>query len=309
MDSDVKKETYLLLIFTTIVWGIQPLCIKLLIADWSPVTITCARYVLISGMLFLLMYLRKDKGIKPPRSCWLSLVAMGVTGIFINNVMQFTGLQYSTVTNCTLIASTSPAITAFVAALFIKERLNLLAWLGIIISFMGALSIVSHGSMDMIAKIDFNKGDMLFLGCQIFWTIYSLIALRVMQKMSAMAATAWAGILGAICTACYGLGTDELTPVFLPMLSWAAYFYTVVLGGVMAMLFWNIGVKNAGPSITSIFQNITPIIGMLGGVLIFNEVVSIDECSGALVIFGGVYLTTHSNMMEEYIAHHWLRRA
>lgn len=309
MDSDVKKETYLLLIFTTIVWGIQPLCIKLLIADWSPVTITCARYVLISGILFLLMYLRKDNGIKPPRSCWLSLAAMGVTGIFINNVMQFTGLQYSTVTNCTLIAATSPAITAFVAALFIKERLNLLAWFGIVISFIGALSIVSHGSLDMIMKIDFNKGDILFFGCQIFWTIYSLIALRVMQKMSAMAATAWAGILGAICTACYGLGTGELTPVFLPMLSWAAYFYTVVLGGVMAMLFWNIGVKNAGPSITSIFQNITPIVGMLGGVLIFNEVVGIDECSGALAILGGVYLTTHSNMMEEYIEQHWLRRA
>ncbi len=309
MDLDVKKETYLLLIFTTIVWGIQPLCIKLLIADWSPVTITCARYLLISGIFFLLMYLRRDKGIRPPRSCWLPLAAMGVTGIFINNVTQFTGLQYSTVTNCTLIAATSPAITSFMAALFIKERLNLLAWIGIVISFIGVLSVVSHGSMEVVAKIDFNKGDILFFVCQIFWTIYSVIGLRVMQKISAMAATAWAGLFGAICTAGYGLITGELTPVFLPTLSWAAYFYTVFLGGVMAMLFWNIGVKNAGPSVTSIFQNITPIVGMIGGALLFNEVIGIGECGGALAIFGGVYLTTHSNVLEEYIEHHWLRRA
>ena len=49
---------------------------------------------------------------------------MGATGIGLNNVMQFTGLAISTVTTCTLIAAASPAITAFMAVIFVRERLS-----------------------------------------------------------------------------------------------------------------------------------------------------------------------------------------
>ena len=77
---------------------------------------------------------------------------------------------------------------------------------------------------------------------------------------------------------------------------WIAFFYTVIFGGVMAMLFWNIGVHNAGASVTSIFQNITPVVGMIGGVLCFGEVIGIMELLGAAAIFGGVSLTTHGGL-------------
>ncbi len=59
----------------------------------------------------------------------------------------------------------------------------------------------------------------------------------------------------------------------------------------MAMLFWNIGVKNAGPSTTAVFQNITPLVGMLGGSLLFEEQLGLPEILGAMAIFLGVYIT------------------
>ena len=44
MDEATKRKTYFLLAATTIIWGIQPLCIKWLVTTWSPVTITAMRY-------------------------------------------------------------------------------------------------------------------------------------------------------------------------------------------------------------------------------------------------------------------------
>lgn len=64
---------------------------------------------------------------------------MGLTGIALNNVLQFTGLKYSTITNCTLIAATGPAVTALIATICIRERLQILQWVGIAISFVGVI--------------------------------------------------------------------------------------------------------------------------------------------------------------------------
>lgn len=295
MDEATKRKTYFLLAATTIIWGIQPLCIKWLVAVWTPVTITAMRYYFIGTTLLALSVYRGEK-LLPPRDCLLGLILMGATGIGLNNVMQFTGLGISTVTNCTLIAAASPAITAFLAAIFVRERLSLLAWGGIVLSFAGALIVISHGSLEVMRTLSFNEGDILFLLAQVAWTTYSLIALKIMRRMSALQTTGWAGIFGAFIVTGYGLITGQFAPVMLDASLGASFFYTVIFGGIMAMLFWNIGVHNAGASVTSIFQNITPVVGMIGGVLCFGEVIGFKEIAGAAAIFAGVYLTTHGGL-------------
>ena len=295
MDDKTRRKTYLLLVLTTFIWGIQPLCIKWLLVSWSPVTITAMRYYFIGSLLLAIAVYRGEK-LLPPKRFIVGIICMGVTGIGLNNVMQFTGLKISTVTNCTLIAAASPAITALLAAIFVRERLTLTAWGGIALSFGGALLVVAHGSLTALVSFNLNQGDILFLLAQVAWTAYSLIGLRIMRYMSAVKLTGWAGLAGAVTVTIFGFITGELNPVGLNTDLIMAFSYTVIFGGVMAMLFWNIGVHNAGASVTSIFQNITPVVGMAGGVFFFGEIVGALEIIGALAIFAGVYLTTHSGL-------------
>lgn len=287
------QKTYAILIATTFIWGIQPLCIKWLVAAWSPVTITTMRYVLIGAFLLGLSLVRGE-GILPKKKCLLPLLLMGVTGIGINNVLQFTGLQVSTVTNCTLIAAASPAITAFFASFWIRERLPLKAWLGIGLSFIGAVVVVSHGSLYVITHFAFNRGDIFFLLAQVAWTTYSILGVRVMKDMPPVLTTGWAGLFGACITLAYGMAMQDFYPAPLDTPLALSFAYTVIFGGIVAMLFWNIGVKNAGPSLTAIFQNVTPVVGMIGGYFLFAEIIGIQELVGAACIFIGVYATTHS---------------
>ena len=293
-----QNQTYLLLSLATIFWGIQPLCIKILIASWTPASLTCLRYLLISLILFLIMYLRHEKKFIPPKNCIIPLLLMGLTGIAINNVSQFTGLKYSTITNCTLIAATGPAVTAMLSAVFIRERLKLLQWIGIIISFIGVIFLITKGSWEILANFQFNPGDILFFICQIVWAAYSIIGLRVMKHLSAIAVTAWSGLLGSIEVALFVLCTGQLGYVNLDIAGWSSFVFVVLCGGVGSMLFWNIGVKNAGPSMAAIFSNLTPIFGMLCGAIFLSEEIGIMQISGALAIFVGVYITTHSEQLK-----------
>ena len=293
-----QNQTYLLLSLATIFWGIQPLCIKILIASWTPASLTCLRYLLISLILFLIMYLRHEKKFIPPKNCIIPLLLMGLIGIAINNVSQFTGLKYSTITNCTLIAATGPAVTAMLSAVFIRERLKLLQWIGIIISFIGVIFLITKGSWEILANFQFNPGDILFFTCQIVWAAYSIIGLRVMKHLSAIAVTAWSGLLGSIEVALFALCTGQLGYVNLDIAGWSSFVFVVLCGGVGSMLFWNIGVKNAGPSMAAIFSNLTPIFGMLCGAIFLSEEIGIMQISGALAIFVGVYITTHSEQLK-----------
>ena len=293
-----QNQTYILLSLATIFWGIQPLCIKILIANWTPASLTCLRYLFISMILFFIMYLRHEKQFIPPKNCIIPLLLMGLTGIAINNVSQFTGLKYSTITNCTLIAATGPAVTALLSAIFIRERLKLLQWIGIVISFVGVIFLITKGSWEILTNFKFNPGDILFFTCQIVWAAYSIIGLRVMKHLSAIAVTAWSGLLGSIEVALFALFTNQLGYVSLDFSGWSSFAFVVLCGGVGSMLFWNIGVKNAGPSMAAIFSNLTPIFGMLCGAVFLREEIGFMQISGALAIFIGVYITTHSEQLK-----------
>ena len=293
-----QNQTYILLSLATIFWGIQPLCIKILIANWTPASLTCLRYLFISMILFFIMYLRHEKKFIPPKNCIIPLLLMGLTGIATNNVSQFTGLKYSTITNCTLIAATGPAVTALLSAIFIRERLKLLQWIGIVISFVGVIFLITKGSWEILTNFKFNPGDILFFTCQIVWAAYSIIGLRVMKHLSAIAVTAWSGLLGSIEVALFALFTNQLGYVNLDISGWSSFAFVVLCGGVGSMLFWNIGVKNAGPSMAAIFSNLTPIFGMLCGAVFLSEEIGFMQISGALAIFIGVYITTHSEQLK-----------
>ena len=219
---------------------------------------------------------------------------MGLTGIGINNVAQFTGLQYSSITNCTLIAATGPAITALIATIFIHERLHFIQWIGIFISFIGVIFLITKGSIDVLLNFNFNPGDTLFFICQIVWALYSILGLKIMNYLSAIAVTAWSGLIGAIEVAIYAYFSGQLYYTPLDSLGYMSFAFVVICGGVGSMLFWNIGVKNAGPSIAAIFSNLTPIFGMICGAIFLKEDIGYIQLSGALFIFLGVYITTHS---------------
>ena len=122
----------------------------------------------------------------------------------------------------------TPAVTSLLAFVFLRERLALLQWIGIIISISGTLYLISNGNLDIILHISFNLGDILFFVAQLSWAIYCLISIRVMKKMSVLSVTAWAGVFGAIFIAIYGYFTCGL---FIPDLSMKAMLHLHILYG------------------------------------------------------------------------------
>jgi drug/metabolite transporter (DMT)-like permease len=289
-----SNKTYMFLCLAAILWGAQPVVIKAVLKELSPIMITFYRYIGISTILLVILFVNNGKKALPPVRHLPTLLLMGVTGITLNNVLQFSGLQYSTAINCTLVSATTPALTAVLSAVFLQEQMNAVQWIGIMISFFGVLFLVAHGSIRVIMSLSINYGDIMFFGSQVCWAIYSILGRKVMVELSPVATTAWAGLAGAIITGILALWDGSHITNTITFVGLVSMSYVVIGGGVLAMTWWNNGVKEIGPSQASIFINLMPLVGLIFAVIFLGEHLGWREIIGGMWIILGVYLTTQN---------------
>lgn len=300
MDKNFSK-TYIFLCLAAILWGAQPVVVKVVLKELSPTLITFFRYLSISVILLTTLFITDRKNFFPPATHIFTLVLMGFTGVTLNNVLQFSGLQYSTAINCTLISATIPTVTSMLAAIFLQEQMHAIQWLGILISFLGVLFLVSHGAIAVVMNLSFNYGDVLFFCSQVCWAVYTILGRKVMQEMSPVATTAWAGLAGAVLTGVFALWEGPVAAASIVGLTAngaAAMSYLIIGGGVLAMIWWNSGVKTVGAGQAAIFANIMPLVGMLFAVMFLGEHLGWREIVGGVWIIFGVYLTNHSHQVS-----------
>jgi drug/metabolite transporter (DMT)-like permease len=292
MDKSYHR-IYVLLSLSALLWGAQPVVIKVVLKEMSPVMITFYRYISISAILLAVLFIQNGYRFILPRARHIFiLTAMGLCGITLNNIFQFSGLNDSTVINCTLVSATTPAITAVLAAVFLKEKMNVYQWLGIVGSFCGVLFLVAHGSLTVMRNLSFNSGDLLFFASQCSWAVYSILGRKVMAELSPIATTAWAGLAGAIMAGVYALYTGTGLTVNITASGLWAISYTIIGGGVLAMTWWNQAVQVVGPGQAAIFTNIMPVVGMICAVVFLGEHMGWREIVGGLWIISSVYLAT-----------------
>lgn len=279
--TTATSRYFALLALTAALWGAQPLLVKITMRELNPSTMTAVRYLLMSITFFALMRWR-GLPLLPPLRLMPALLLMGITGVALNNIAQFTGLQLSTVSNATLIATTTPAVTALVALIFLRERLLPIELLGILLSVAGALFLVSKGQMDVLLHISFNKGDLLFFTAQLGWAVYSLTGFRVMRHLPPLTTTAWAGLFGTAGTFIYAALTGQLDVHSVGGTTLACMVYIV---------------------------NIMPLVGVVLGVTLLGEDFAFREAFGAVGILGGVYILTHSRQIMRRMDQRLIRRA
>ena len=253
------NATYILLSLIGLLWGFQPITLKWLLPYWTPATITTFRFLVVGMVILFYQYFRLGRD----------------------------------VTNSTLITATTPAITSVCAYLILHEAFSKKQWLGILLSFSGVLAVITKGNFDMIRTMSFNVGDIFCIASQLAWAFYSLASRKLTGHMDVLTALGWCSLCGTAGTAIYGIFSNTLVLSPLPPVPFLSYLYITLFGGIAANVFWNIGVKNVGPSVSSVFLNFTPVMGMVAGYLIFADPIGPLQIVGASVIFVGVYLTTH----------------
>lgn len=226
------------------------------------------------------------------RQC-LGLFSLGLTGIFLYNAIFFTSLKLTTATNGALIVAINPLLTAVLSAFWLRERVTATQAAGLLISLAGVAVVIAKGSLDVITRLSFNRGDLIMLGAPLCWALYSILGKKVLAHFTPLAATAYASLFGAALLVPAAVVEHAVAGGPVPHFSrfgWLAILQLALLGTVVGFVWWYQGVQAIGTARAAAFVNLVPLFGALLAALFLGERMLGAQIGGGLLVILGVYL-------------------
>ena len=266
---------------------------KPLLEALPPFGINLVRWVLACLVLVPLTLALEGRFPRPPRRQWLSLAVMAVTGVILFNGLVYLSLVHTTSTNAALINGATPILTIVLAAAVGLDRLTRRRLAGAFVSLVGVGWIVSRGSLEALAGLSFNRGDLFMLIAALTWAIYTILLNRMRGELSPLAtltivavlALPPLGVIGG-----YELMSRPVGPI-TPLVV-VGLVYVSVLASVAAFMAWSVGIKGIGAARGSIFLNLVPMFTAVIAVLTLGERIGLVQLVGGLLVIGGVTLAS-----------------
>lgn len=288
---------YLLLSLTAFFWSGNWVIGRAFVSDAQipPVALAWWRWAIAVSLMmpFALPQIRRHWATIWRHRKMMSLLAM--LGMGFHNLLTYVGLQFTTATNGVLLNSATPVMIILIGVMFFKRRVPAIQLLGVAISLVGVLAILTKGQPELLATVQFNRGDLIVLASMLLWALYTLALKWRPVGVPGIALLAVCGLIGLI----------GMTPVYLwemasgKSIQWtwsvaAAMLYLGIFPSVIGYVFWNRGVEEVGPSVAGLFMHLMPVFGSLLAWLFLGERLFWFHLVGIAFIFAGIYLTTRS---------------
>jgi drug/metabolite transporter (DMT)-like permease len=221
---------------------------------------------------------------------------LGVLGMFVCGGVVYASLHATTATNATLIYTASSFIIVILDAIFFGQRLTWMRIAGIIVGFVGVATIVLQGELHRLLTLEFNLGDIGIAFCAVAWAVYSVMLkaehLRRLPTWPLFALIAIAGVITLVPPMLYE--TIVLDALPRTRSAWLSIAALAILPSVLAYGFFQIGVREVGPSVTGVFFYLIPVYGVLLAWLFLRESFHFYHAIGLVLVVGGVALATDS---------------
>jgi drug/metabolite transporter (DMT)-like permease len=284
-----------LLLLAMLIWGSAFVVTKSGLAELPPMFFALLRLGVASLVLVPLALLRgRVARLLHPR-VWRTLLLMALTGVALYHIGFNLALGYTTASQAALVQSSTPAITAMMAMVWLRERLPRRRILGIGLAVAGVLLIVSRTTPDANAR-DPLAGNLLMLGTVLAWSAYTMLAKRA-ADLDPMLVTAVVSLLGALMLVPAAL--LESPRGFASTISAASWIKIVYLGAfasAASYLFYNRALRDLEASQVGAFVNLVPVIGAASGVVVLGERIAPLALLGGAVVIGGVWIASRGPM-------------
>jgi drug/metabolite transporter (DMT)-like permease len=218
------------------------------------------------------------------RDLWW-LVAAAVIGVPVQFLMQFKGLQLTTVSHASLIVGTLPVLIALSSTVFLRERLSKSEWIVLLLSPVGVLAIAFSAGRSTQEGGPTVLGDLLILLSMCAAAASILITKHLMTHYDSLQITVWMLNIGAVLLF---VGIECFFPVrfHFSLAVWGAAAAQGLLATASAYLAWNWGLKRVPASRAGVFLNLEPLIGSLLGVTLLHERLRAAAILGGVLILG-----------------------
>ncbi|MEO6778878.1 MAG: DMT family transporter [Gemmatimonadaceae bacterium] len=288
--------TDVLLLLMATIWGINYSAVKYAGLAFGSLTFTWMRVLI--AMLTLLTAVALQRKALPARRDVLRLLGLGVIGNGLYQLLFVFGVARTRVGSAALILAAAPAFIALLSWARGLEKISSRAWGGIALSIAGVgivmLGSASSGSAGASAAVQHNSaiGVLLVFSGVICWSVYTVWLQPLTHRVDPVQLSAFTMAGGMIPLAfATPVAVTSLASVHVTQAAWWCLAYSSVISIGIAYLFWYRGLRILGPTRTSIYGNLQPIVAILTGWVALGETPTVWQLAGTVAIIGGIFLT------------------
>ncbi len=299
MKNEQSIAIYFWLLLVPLFWGGAFVAAEHIITEIPPVTAAAFRFGSAGILLLVFVLARKKLDIAAIKKQWLSILLMAITGIFGYNFFFFTALDITSAINGSLIVATTPVLLTFGAVLFLGEAWNKQLGFGLILSLMGVVVVISKGSIATLVNLEFNSGDLLFIGGLICWVSHGLLGKIAMRDVSPVVTTTLTTLTGSIFLVIFSIPEKGWDDIFtMSTQAWGEMSFMIICSSVAGFLLWNYGIKQIGASKASIYMNLVPINTAWLAVWLYASPITWSQIAGMMMVITGVYFVTFHQYLK-----------
>jgi len=288
-----NSKAYVMLVLATLFWAGNFVVGKIaFIESVPPFSLTFFRWLLVWLILIPFTYKELFKIRKIILNNLPLLFLLGLTSVGLFNSFIYNALNFTQVINASLFNAVIPAAIILFCFLFKIEKTNKYQIIGLIISILGILSIITKLDLNILLTLNFNKGDILMIGAVISWGIYSAFLKKRKFEVSLLA------LVHILCT--FGLLT--LIPQFLFELSQSkiilindslvyCLIYLAIFPSIGSYYCWTGAVAIIGANRSGIFLSLIPLFSTILAIIFFNEKFYFFHFIGSVLIVLGLFLS------------------
>ena len=262
------------------------------LSNLTPFKLSFFRWILALLILFPFTYTQIIKDLNYYKKNILLMTIIAILGVTIFNSFTYISLRTTMVINSTLMASVAPVMMIGFSWLIFRTKTSILQFAGIILSLLGAFSIILKGNLTNLYNLYFTAGDLWMLAAVISWCLYSVLLRKIDSKTSQLANLEVMIIIGVVFIFPLYI-FESLNSTYLPSssLDLAIIGYVAVFAGILAFFSWNKGVSIIGPNRASLFLHLIPVFSSIWAISFLNEKFAFFHAIGIFFILSGILLS------------------
>ena len=226
---------------------------------------------------------------------WRYFAAFGFVAVTLFNDLYYTGLQYTTAVQGSLIMAILPMLVLILAAVFLSHRITARQIWGVVLSIAGAATIILRGDPELFHTFAVNIGDLWCLAAVVVWAV-QIIMLRwkpaeidMLPFMTVIIAA------GVVFQAPLYLWEHSAGHVFRPDVNaLALMLYVALFAAVIGTTMYNSGVIKVGPTNSGYFGNLYPAFATALANIFLGEPFEWFHGLGGVLVLTGIFIATFS---------------
>ena len=288
-----NTKAYVMLVCATLFWAGNFMIGKFaFLTNIPPMSLVFYRWSLVWLILlpFTIKEIIKSKEIilnNLPLLLFLSLTSVGLFNSF-----TYLSLVHTQVINASLFNTAIPAIIILLCFLFKIEKTNKYQILGLIISVLGILSIITKLNLEIILSLNFNKGDLIMIGGVITWGLYSSFLKRktfTLPLLTLVHVLCSFGLIFIFPQFIYEFSQGQI--IDLDMELFYILIFLALFPSIGSYYCWAGAVSIIGANRAGIFLSLIPLFSTIMAIFFYKEQFQFFHLIGAILIILGLFLS------------------